>query len=94
MHRTEVKINRRIASDSDKSGGDLSQTSSRDDTELKLYIKPLNKESAFNKGVEYGVEFVVLYGSLFAFTVYEIKKSAQKSDAEKLRQKKISQDID
>ena len=86
-----MKINRRLAYDGDKSG---EEANSKDDKELKLYIKPLNKESAFNKGVEYGVEFLVLYGSLFAFTVYEIKKSAQKSDAEKVRQKKIAQDIE
>ena len=70
VHRTEVKINRKLASE-DKA----EDSHSKDDKELKLYIKPLNSESAFNKGVEYGVEFVVLYGSLFAFTVYEINKS-------------------
>ena len=89
MHRTEVKINRRLASE-DK----VVDAESKDDVELKLYIKPLNKESAFNKGVEYGTEFVILYGSLFAFTVYEIKKSAEKSAIEKARQQKVAADVE
>ena len=50
----------------------------QDDPKLKFYIKPLNSESAFNKGVEYGIEFFVLYGSIFAITAYEVNRNYQK----------------
>ena len=55
----------------------------KDDPGLKFYIKPLNRDSAFNKGVEYGIEFIILYGSLFAITMYEIKKNYAKSAQDK-----------
>ena len=85
MHRFECKINRYIVQ------GNKSDTITHreDDEKLELYIKPLNSEAAFNKGVEYGIEFVILYGSLFFITTYEIKKNYEKSDKEKKEKIKL-----
>ena len=85
MHRFECKINRNIVQ------GNKSDTITHreDDEKLELYIKPLNSEAAFNKGVEYGIEFVILYGSLFFITAYEIKKNYEKSDKEKKEKIKL-----
>ena len=85
MHRFECKINRNIVQ------GNKSDTITHreDDENLELYTKPLNSEAAFNKGVEYGIEFVILYGSLFFITAYEIKKNYEKSDKEKKEKIKL-----
>ena len=85
VHKTEVKINRNFVQ------GNKSDTMTHkdDDEKLELYIKPLNSESAFNKGVEYGIEFIILYGSLFFITAYEIKKNYEKSNTEKREKIKL-----
>ena len=76
-HRMEVKINRNII----RENNPLIQ--SDEEERLKFYIKPLNSESAFNKGVENMIEFVVLYASLFLITVIEIRKSYIKAAQDK-----------
>ena len=47
---------------------------------MDFYIKPLSDEAAFNKGVEYFVEFVFFYGVLIVIAVWEVKKSQESSD--------------
>ena len=47
---------------------------------MDFYIKPLSDEAAFNKGVEYFVEFVFFYGVLIVIAVGEVKKSQESSD--------------
>ena len=49
-------------------------------SKLDFYIKPLSDEAAFNKGVEYFVEFVFFYGVLITIAIWEIKKSQESSD--------------
>ena len=60
-HRFEVRINRRIVS--------------LDTKQTDLYIKPLSKEAAFNKGVEWFTEVIFLYLVIFLIGAYEAKKS-------------------
>jgi len=67
-HEFEIKLNRRL-------------TNTKDDVDF--YIKPLSKEAAFNKGVEYFTEFVFFYGVLFALAYYEIQKSHESSQKQK-----------
>ncbi len=43
-------------------------------------INVLQDEVAFNKGVEYFVEIVFLYGFLTVLAVWEIKKAVAKSE--------------
>ena len=43
-------------------------------------MKPLSDEAAFNKGVEYFVEFVFFYGVLISIAFFELKKSQESSD--------------
>ena len=64
-HRFEIHLNRKIVSNQSK---------------LDFYIKPLSEEAAFNKGVEYFVEFVFFYGILIITAVWEVKKSQESSD--------------
>ena len=47
---------------------------------MDFYIKPLSEEAAFNKGVEYFVEFVFFYGVLVVIALWEVKKSQESSD--------------
>ena len=47
---------------------------------MDFYIKPLSDEAAFNKGVEYFVEFVFFYGILIAIGIYEVKRSYESSE--------------
>jgi hypothetical protein len=41
---------------------------------LDFYVKPLSDEAAFNKGVEYFVEFVFFYGLLIMIAVWEVNR--------------------
>ena len=61
-HRFEIYLNRTVVG-------------SASDKKLDLYIKPLSQESAFNKGVEYFVEVVFLYGVLIIRAAWEIDRS-------------------
>ena len=45
----------------------------------QIEIPKLPREEAFLKGVEYGVEFFILYGLLGFISVYEIMKSINAS---------------
>ena len=47
---------------------------------MDFYIKPLSDEAAFNKGVEYFVEFVFFYGILVVIALWEVKKSQESSE--------------
>ena len=47
---------------------------------MDFYIKPLSDEAAFNKGVEYFVEFVFFYGILVVIALWEVKKSQDSSE--------------
>ena len=40
----------------------------------------MSEEAAFNKGVEYFVEFVFFYGVLVVIALWEVKKSQESSD--------------
>ena len=46
---------------------------------MKRYVKPLPKDLAFKKGVEYFTEIVVLYGMIIAVSFYEVKRAHEKS---------------
>ena len=52
-----------------------------DDDEIKVYIKPLADEPAFNKGVEYFSEIFFFYSILMALAYYELKKANESSVA-------------
>ena len=70
-HKFEVQINRYIVKDT-------SQTQRKgqiEDHSIKVYIKPLSEDAAFNKGVDYFCEIVLLYGVLMMVAVYEVKKA-------------------
>ena len=58
-HIYEVKLNRYIQKEdtNDKEENPL-------EPEIKFYIKPLNEDAAFNKGVEYFSELFFFYGLL------------------------------
>ena len=56
--------------------------------EVKEY-KPLKPSAAFNKGVDYGVELVILYGTLIAITAYEINKTWKSNIKEDQRRIKV-----
>ena len=47
---------------------------------LDFYIKPLSDEAAFNKGIDYFVEFVFFYGILISLAIYEVKRGQEASD--------------
>jgi len=70
-HVYEIKINRYIVNEENK----LKKPGQVDQQELKIYIKPLSDEAAFNKGVEYFSEIFFFYGILMLLAVYEIKKA-------------------
>ena len=42
---------------------------------IKVYIKPLSADCAFNKGVEYFSEIFFFYGILMGLAIYEIRKN-------------------
>ena len=67
-HRFEISLNRKVVNNSQK---------------LDFYIKPLSDEAAFNKGVEYFVEFFFFYGILIAIAIYEVDKSHKSSEKQK-----------
>ena len=46
---------------------------------MRKFIKPLPKDLAFKKGVEYFTEIVVIYGCIIAVSFYELKKTHAKS---------------
>ena len=48
-------------------------------TKANLYVPPITHDQAFQKGVEYAVELVVLYGLIGALGFYEIQKSVKAS---------------
>ena len=75
-HIYEVKLNRYIQQEdkSDKQENPLQP-------EIKFYIKPLNKDAAFNKGVEYFSELFFFYGLLMALAAYEIRKAHLSAEA-------------
>ena len=60
-----------------------STISKNDDDEIKVYIKPLADEPAFNKGVEYFSEIFFFYSILMALAYYELKKANESSIAQK-----------
>jgi hypothetical protein len=72
----EIKINRYIVNEENK----LKKPGQVDQQELKIYIKPLSDEAAFNKGVEYFSEIFFFYGILMLLAVYEIKKAQKSSE--------------
>ena len=47
---------------------------------MDFYVKPLSDEAAFNKGVEYFVEFVFFYGVLITIALWEVKKAHESSE--------------
>jgi hypothetical protein len=75
-HVYEIKINRYIVNEENK----LKKPGQVDQQELKIYIKPLSDEAAFNKGVEYFSEIFFFYGILMLLAVYEIKKAQKSSE--------------
>ena len=50
-----------------------------EEEELKVYIKPLSKDAAFNKGVEWWSEIFFFYGLLMAAAIYEIRRAHNSS---------------
>ena len=48
-------------------------------------LKPLTPDAAFKKGADYGVELIVLYGSLAALSIYEVNKQWGKNLKEENR---------
>jgi hypothetical protein len=45
-------------------------------------IKPLQDDSAFNKGVDWFTEIVFFYGFLFGIAFYELAQASKKSAAQ------------
>ena len=68
-HIYEIKLNRYIVRE------DAPNNKKGDDQELKVYIKPLSDDAAFNKGVEYFSEVFFFYGVLILLAAYEIKRN-------------------
>lgn len=62
-HRFEIYLNRKIVN----TGGSGTE-------KLDFYIKPLSDEAAFNKGIDYFVEFVFFYGVLIGLAIFEVKR--------------------
>ena len=77
-HVWEIKLNRLIVRQEEAKDNEVV-----DDQEKNLYIKPLNSDASFNKGVEYFSEIVFFYGVLFTIALYEIKKSHESTEAQK-----------
>ena len=89
MHRFERKVDNFVARASledqitnegaDSTGGSVPGsglvTPPDKTTPLKVMIRPISRDAAFHKGVEYFCEFFILYSSLFFICIYEIKKS-------------------
>ena len=66
-HKWEVAINRKVVE------GNRARKSAGGE-KIKIYIKPLSADAAFNKGVEYGSEIFFFYGSLTALAVWELRR--------------------
>jgi hypothetical protein len=64
-HRFELFINRKITNQ---------------DSKLDVYIKPLSDEAAFNKGIDYVIEAVFLYGVLIVLSLWEIQRTQSASE--------------
>jgi hypothetical protein len=83
-HTWEIKLNRMI----------VQEQITKDEQELKLYIKPLSSDAAFNKGVEYFSELVFFYGVLLALAIYEIRKSHESSEKQIKQVDKMEERLD
>ena len=44
---------------------------------MRKFIKPLPKDTAFRKGVEYFSEIFLVYGGVILVSLYEVKKAQQ-----------------
>ena len=69
-------ISKEIVKEETKSG----MTKNEDD-DIKVYIKPLADEPAFNKGVEYFSEIFFFYNILMLLALYELKKASDSATA-------------
>jgi hypothetical protein len=72
-HKFEIKMDRYVLN-SNLQGKDL---------ELNTYIKPLNVDAAFNKGVDYATQIIFFYGVLMGIAYYEVKKNYESSEKNK-----------
>ena len=71
-----MKVNRYIVKEETKS-----TIAKNEDDEIRVYIKPLADEPAFNKGVEYFSEIFFFYSILMALASYELKKASEAATA-------------
>ena len=46
----------------------------KDEEVGETQLKPLNPDAAFNKGIDYVTELILLYGILVGFAIYEARK--------------------
>ena len=76
FHIYEVKVNRYIVKEETKSANNQNE-----DDDIKVYIKPLADEPAFNKGVEYFSEIFFFYNILMLLALYELKKASDSASA-------------
>ena len=88
IHQYEVKLNRYISKEEHKLDKDLDGEEETTPKEIKIYIKPLSSNKAFNKGVEWFSEIFFLYGILMALAAYEVDKANKASVASAKRVKK------
>jgi hypothetical protein len=79
IHIYEVKLNRYISKEEHKL--DKEDDDEEAPEEIKLYIKPLSKNNAFSKGVEWFSEIFFFYGILMGLAVYEINKAQKASNS-------------
>ena len=65
-HRGEIKMNQFLVKEAPVDGKK---------SDIKVFIKPLSDDAAFNKGVEYLTEIIFFYGVLIGLGIYEVKKA-------------------
>ena len=86
IHQYEVRLNRYISKEEHKLDNESQEGEAAE--EIKLYIKPLSSNKAFNKGVEWFSEIFFFYGILMALAAYEVGKAQKASEDNAKRIKK------
>ena len=67
--------------------------SSGNDSDANLFIKPLEDQKAFNKGVEWFVEILFFYGVLTGIAAFEANRFFQEEKLHEMRLKKYEESV-
>ena len=87
-HRYEIRLNQFIIKDDNAIG------KKNGNSNLKVFIKPLSDDAAFNKGVEYFSEVFFFYGILIGLGIYEVRRNYISSEKQKEKLEQYEHDIE